>query len=454
MSEPVKPHPRSSVPENLPPRSIPIPPRANFTGNKNAGPGILDQAIIRSPQIANPNTSLASLRRQNQQRVSYLSSQGNRHHGNKKVKSKDHAQSPTPVSIPSYGATEGTRIPPSATKRHRSRLQQTSGLSRGIHTPPSQPSPSPGPDSGAADSVASSDERAETGYQTDDTVTTSSMNGIGEKVAIGGYGYRWLYNTGSEPGVDVTKDPGVYRSLNTPVRVTVVDYDSYGNGTRVDVPGSKLKEWLESEDGQRPSDAWIKDSSPEDSDATEATGYQDPHHDDGTTTKSKTYKKTHIKPNAHAKSHVDEKPKSVRWINVDGINFSVLKTLTLKYDLHPLSVEDSLRASQNPRSKVDFYQNHLYLQCFLHYIKQGDQEEVDAEDFSVGATPGTGVGGGGTGTGTGFAKQWRKWLGTHNEEGVQSLPPGVEGAFEPVQSDSVGHGRNVSNRQPHMNKEK
>ncbi|CAH1763078.1 7587_t:CDS:2, partial [Entrophospora sp. SA101] len=37
---------------------------------------------------------------------------------------------------------------------------------------------------------------------------------------------------------------------------------------------------------------------------------------------------------------------NVRWINVDGISWDVIKTLALKFDLHPLSIEDALQNTQ------------------------------------------------------------------------------------------------------------
>jgi Mg2+ and Co2+ transporter CorA len=117
--------------------------------------------------------------------------------------------------------------------------------------------------------------------------------------------------------------------------VTIVDYSSDGQGTRVDVPGKKLKMWLNSPDGQRP-----------------------------------------VQPQPGTQGDDKEKLRSVRWINVDGINFEILKFLTLRYGLHPLAVEDTLRATNNPRSKLDFYANHLYLQILVQHIRPQDREDI------------------------------------------------------------------------------
>ena len=64
--------------------------------------------------------------------------------------------------------------------------------------------------------------------------------------------YRWLSNTGSEPGIDVTQDPGRYAEMKDEVQVTVVDYSDDGPATRVDLPGKKLERWLNSDSGRRP----------------------------------------------------------------------------------------------------------------------------------------------------------------------------------------------------------
>ena len=64
--------------------------------------------------------------------------------------------------------------------------------------------------------------------------------------------YRWLSNTGSEPGIDVNQDPGRYAELKDEVGVTVVDYATNGSASRVDLPGSKLDIWLNSNEGKRP----------------------------------------------------------------------------------------------------------------------------------------------------------------------------------------------------------
>jgi hypothetical protein len=46
--------------------------------------------------------------------------------------------------------------------------------------------------------------------------------------------------------------------------------------------------------------------------------------------------------------------------------------------LHPLAVEDALRSSNSPRSKLDFYRSHLYLQLLIHHIHHPDEAADEA----------------------------------------------------------------------------
>lgn len=90
--------------------------------------------------------------------------------------------------------------------------------------------------------------------------------------------YRYLSNTGSEPGIDVTQPPARYAKLKDACQVTVVDYsDADGvEATRVDMDGAELQGWLNSEEGRRPANKEVKGAKGE------------------------------------------KKSKSVRWINLDG----------------------------------------------------------------------------------------------------------------------------------------
>lgn len=255
------------------------------------GAGTDDEEIVRSPTMMNPVASTRKRNNKNRKRKKNPSRTPNEGEDGK-TGSRITTQPASPTPLPP--AAPHTTSPTSPTSRHHRRASQFSH----VHPPPSSSSPAP----------------------------TRNMAGVG---------YHWLSNTGSEPGVDVTQDVGDYANLTTPVRVTIVDYSSDGQGTRVDVPGKKLKMWLNSPDGQRP-----------------------------------------VQPRPGTQGDDKDRPRSVRWINVDGINFEILKFLTLRYGLHPLAVEDTLRATNNPRSKLDFYANHLYCQILVQHIRPQDHEEI------------------------------------------------------------------------------
>ncbi|CAG8516776.1 6537_t:CDS:10 [Acaulospora morrowiae] len=75
-----------------------------------------------------------------------------------------------------------------------------------------------------------------------------------------------------------------------------------------------------------------------------------------------------------------ERPKDskVRWINVDGISWDVVKVLAIHYDLHPLSVEDIMQGSQ--RVKMDPYHNHIYVSLLLHILDEMDDVRNSGRD--------------------------------------------------------------------------
>ncbi|KAI5114924.1 hypothetical protein M0805_005179, partial [Coniferiporia weirii] len=63
----------------------------------------------------------------------------------------------------------------------------------------------------------------------------------------------------------------------------------------------------------------------------------------------------------------------VRWINIGGVSWDVISSLALRYDMHPLALEDVLhqRASQS-RSKADYYVQHLFLRVLRHTLADSD----------------------------------------------------------------------------------
>ncbi|EJF56321.1 hypothetical protein DICSQDRAFT_175003 [Dichomitus squalens LYAD-421 SS1] len=54
--------------------------------------------------------------------------------------------------------------------------------------------------------------------------------------------------------------------------------------------------------------------------------------------------------------------------DVGGISWDVIRALALKYDLHPLAVEDVLHQRGHTRSKADYYPQHLFVRILVHTL--------------------------------------------------------------------------------------
>ncbi|KAL0952003.1 hypothetical protein HGRIS_008654 [Hohenbuehelia grisea] len=76
------------------------------------------------------------------------------------------------------------------------------------------------------------------------------------------------------------------------------------------------------------------------------------------------------------KSNAREPWVKVRWINIAGISWDVLSALALKYELHPLALEDILHQRDQNRSKADYYAKHLFLRVLCHHL--GNVEDADS----------------------------------------------------------------------------
>lgn len=126
--------------------------------------------------------------------------------------------------------------------------------------------------------------------------------------------------------------------------------------------------------------------------------------------------------------------------------------LELTRSLHPLAVEDALRATNSPRSKLDFYKNHLYLQILVQHTHPGDEEVIaeEAENLSSWHLPGhepqvipepesRASGYGSTST----TRRGSTALENAIQGGrrILQLPEGVEGVFEPTADVSRGSKR-------------
>ncbi|CAE6485204.1 unnamed protein product [Rhizoctonia solani] len=68
----------------------------------------------------------------------------------------------------------------------------------------------------------------------------------------------------------------------------------------------------------------------------------------------------------------------VRWINVAGISWDVVKELAIRFNLHPLSVEDVMTDTHDKSFKVDYYQQHLFAQLTSFKLPQKGSRNVKA----------------------------------------------------------------------------
>ncbi|KAI9454908.1 hypothetical protein BJY52DRAFT_1427217 [Lactarius psammicola] len=75
----------------------------------------------------------------------------------------------------------------------------------------------------------------------------------------------------------------------------------------------------------------------------------------------------------------------VRWINVGGISWDVISALALKYDMHPLSIEDLLHRRGHARSKADYYPKHLFIRVLCHTLGSSTRVSRGSERASPAA---------------------------------------------------------------------
>ncbi|KAG0258182.1 hypothetical protein BG011_003447 [Mortierella polycephala] len=79
----------------------------------------------------------------------------------------------------------------------------------------------------------------------------------------------------------------------------------------------------------------------------------------------------------------------VRWININGMSWDVIKAISIKYELHHLAVEDLLHVPQ--RTKVDMYSNQTYIACTLltlmETLEDGTVRQVDPTSSPLGIEP-------------------------------------------------------------------
>ncbi|KAF9260846.1 hypothetical protein L218DRAFT_962182 [Marasmius fiardii PR-910] len=66
----------------------------------------------------------------------------------------------------------------------------------------------------------------------------------------------------------------------------------------------------------------------------------------------------------------------VRWINIGGLSWDVMKAVALKHDIHPLALEDIFHHRPNTRSKADYYNKHLFIHVLCHELGHDDDGDV------------------------------------------------------------------------------
>ena len=77
-------------------------------------------------------------------------------------------------------------------------------------------------------------------------------------------------------------------------------------------------------------------------------------------------------------------PLPVRWVNVVGIDFEVVRSLSQKFGLHPLSVEDLMHYPQ--RIKADFYERHVFVSTQLVALEELAQPASLSSSSNAAAT--------------------------------------------------------------------
>ena len=90
----------------------------------------------------------------------------------------------------------------------------------------------------------------------------------------------------------------------------------------------------------------------------------------------------------------------VRWINIGGLSWDVIKALSIKYgillfyqyigrhltcgvDLHPLALEDVFHGHSRNRSKADYYTQHLFLRVLCHQLVNSQQENDSSGTYTT-----------------------------------------------------------------------
>lgn len=63
---------------------------------------------------------------------------------------------------------------------------------------------------------------------------------------------------------------------------------------------------------------------------------------------------------------------TTRWINVEGRNIQLLREIALKFNLHPLSIEDVIFGNHATRPKAEYFSNALFVTLPLHSLGENN----------------------------------------------------------------------------------
>ncbi|KAJ7762348.1 hypothetical protein DFH07DRAFT_814031 [Mycena maculata] len=123
------------------------------------------------------------------------------------------------------------------------------------------------------------------------------------------------FGAGAEPGIDPRRSSMEmqYRGVSQECFIEVVDYSSV-SCSFVNMPNAEFVDWCASPRSKR--QPWVK----------------------------------------------------VRWINIAGISWDVIKAVSIKHDLHPLALEDVLHMRPDNLSKADYFTQHLFLRILCHDV--------------------------------------------------------------------------------------
>ncbi|KAF7302209.1 hypothetical protein MIND_00787800 [Mycena indigotica] len=138
------------------------------------------------------------------------------------------------------------------------------------------------------------------------------------------------FGAGAEPGVDPRRASMEvqYRSVQHDCQIEVVDYSAVSEKS-MHMGNKQFVSWCESSKSQRP--PWVK----------------------------------------------------VRWINIAGISWDVIKALSLKHELHPLALEDVLHRRPENLSKAEYFLHHLFLRILIHDVEgEGNKAGFTADEWS------------------------------------------------------------------------